>query len=65
MTVPPEADQVDHHIGTELVAILERHAADADHRVGVFAIHMEDRDRQALGQIGREAAGIGLAAGWW
>ena len=57
----PEPDQVDHDVGTKLVAILQRHSPDTHHGIGVFTVHVEDRDRQALGQVGREAAGIGIA----
>src|SRR5664279_5062134 len=61
MTVLTEPDQIDHYIRTKRVAILQRHSSGTNHRVGVFTVHVEDRDWQALGQVGREAAGIGLA----
>ncbi len=60
VTMTPEADEIDHHVGAELVAIFERHAAGAHHRVGILAVDVKDGNRQALGQIGREAAGIGI-----
>ena len=61
VAVTAEADEIDHHVGAELVAELHRHAAHAHHRIGIFAVNVEDRDRQALGQIGREAAGVVFA----
>ena len=52
VAVPPVADQVDHHGRLELVAVIERHLAHAHHRVWILRVHVENRDGQALGQIG-------------
>ncbi len=60
-----ETDEIDHHVGAEVVAILERHAAGAHHRIGIFAVDVKDRNRQTLGKIGGEAAGIGIGRDWW
>ena len=61
VSVTTEADEIDDDVGAELVAVLQRHAADAHHRIGIFAIHVEDRNRQPLRQVGREASGVGIA----
>src|SRR5664280_3425578 len=61
MAVATKADEINHHVRSEVVAILECHAADAYHRIGILAIDMEDRNRQPLGKVGGEAAGIGIA----
>ena len=61
VTVAAKADQVNQHVAAELVAIFQRHAAGAHHRIGVLAVDVKDRNRQPLGQIGGEAAGIGIA----
>ena len=56
-----KSDEVNHYVRTEVVTILERHAADPHHRIGVLAIDMKNWDRQPLGKIGGEATGIGIA----
>src|ERR1039457_2796048 len=61
MAVATKANEINHHVRTEVVAILERHAADAYHRIGILAVDMEDRNWQPLGKVGGEAAGIGIA----
>ncbi len=61
VAVTAEANQIHNGIGSELVTEFQRHAASAYHRVRIFAIHMEDRNRKPLGEIRREAAGIGIA----
>ncbi len=53
-------DQVDHHIGPELRPVLRGDRRDAHHRVGVFRVDVEDRDRQALGNVGRKARRVRL-----
>ena len=60
VSVTAEADEIDHDVRAKLVAELHRHAAHAHHGVGIFAVHVEDGNRQALGQVRREAAGIGF-----
>src|ERR1700683_4649096 len=49
------ADQIDHYRAREFVAVIGGDAPDADHRVRIFRIHVKDRNRLALGQIGRKA----------
>ena len=61
VTVPPEADEIDHNVGPKLVAIFQSHAAGAHHRIRIFAINVENGNRQPLGKIGGEPAGIGIA----
>ena len=41
MTVPAEADQIDHYIAAERVAVLQRHATDTNHRIGILTIHVK------------------------
>src|SRR5271165_3564585 len=60
MTVPPKADQIHDHISTEIVAILDCHAACTHHGIGIFAIDVEDRDGQTLRQVRRKTAGISV-----
>ncbi len=64
MAVTAEADEIDHDVGAKLVAELHRHAAHAHHGIGIFAVHVEDGNGQALRQIRREAAGVGFVADW-
>ena len=47
VAVAAVADQVDHHRRAERVAIFERHPAHAHHRVGIFRVHVENRNRAA------------------
>ena len=42
------------------MAVLGGDGGDADDGVGVFGVDVEDRDRQALGEVGGEARGVGL-----
>ncbi len=58
--VPAVAEQIDDDIGSERVAVFKSEASDARHRVRIFGIHVEDGNRQALGEIGSEAAAGGL-----
>src|SRR5207248_7725081 len=58
MTVAAVADDVDNNVALELVAIFHRDAPNANHRFGVFRVHVEDRDRLASRKIGREARGV-------
>ena len=55
------ADQVDHHVALPGVAIVERQAAHADHRVHIFRIHVKDRNRLPAGQLRRKTRGVLLA----
>ena len=61
MAVAAEADEIHQDVGAELVAKLQRHAAHAHNGIGIFAVHMEDGNGQALRQIRREAAGVSFA----
>ena len=64
VTMPPEADEVHHRVTAKLVTIFKRHATGPHDRVDVFAIDVEDRNRQALGKIGGEASGISVRWDW-
>ena len=59
------ADHIDDHVLAELVAEIERHAGDEDHRLGVVAIDVEDRGLNHLGHVGAigRRAGIQRVAG--
>ena len=50
VSVAAIANQVNHHVAAELVAILRGHARHTQHRFRIFRIHVEDRNRLALGQ---------------
>jgi hypothetical protein len=58
VAVPAVADQVDHHIAVEGVTVVDRQGGGARHGLGDLAVDVEDRDRQALGDVGREARGV-------
>jgi len=36
-------DEIDDHILLELVAVVQRHAGDEDHRLRIIAVHVEHR----------------------
>ena len=59
VAVAAVADQINEHVRAELVSIFQRQPADANHRLGVFRIYVEDRNRQPLGDVaGKAPAGI-------
>src|SRR5579872_3065263 len=55
VSVPAIADEIDNDVGTELVAILSRKARHADDSINIFAIDMEDGNRLASRDAGRES----------
>ncbi len=52
------SDEIDDDVGAELVAVVDGHAGDADDGVDVFGVHVEDGNRLAAGDAGREARGM-------
>ena len=59
VAVAAVADQVDHHVRAELVAVFQRQPADAHHRLGIFGVDVEDWNGQALGEVaGKASAGV-------
>ena len=54
------ADQVDHHVAVKAIAIFERQRAHAHHRLGIFAVDVEDGDRLPLRQVGGKARRVQL-----
>ena len=50
------ADQIDHDVGVEAVPILGGDRGDANHGIRILGIDVEDRDRQALGDVGSRSA---------
>ncbi len=60
VAVATVADEVDDNVGVETLAVLGGDGGDAHGGVGVFAVDVEDGDRQALGEVGGEAGGVGL-----
>ena len=59
VAVATVADQINEHVRAELIAVVQCHPSDANDRVRIFRIHMEDRNRQALSEIaGKAPAGI-------
>ena len=49
----PVADEVDHHVLLELLAVLEREARDVGDRLRVVAVHVQRRRVDHLGDVGR------------
>ncbi len=58
VAVAAVADHVDDDVGTEGVAVVECHVADADDCVDVFRVHVEDGDRLAASEVSRETLGV-------
>ena len=58
MAVTAVADEIDDHVGAELVAVLGGEAGDAYDGVDVFAVDVEDRNRLAARDAGCEAGGV-------
>ena len=58
VTVAAVADQVDDHVGAELVAVFGGEAGYADYGVHIFAVDVEDGDRLAARDAGGEAGGV-------
>jgi len=52
------ADEIDHDVGSELVAIFGGQAGNADYGVHIFAVDVEDGDRLPAGDAGGEARGV-------
>ena len=51
----PVADQIDQHVLVESVPVGHRQPHRAEARLGVVAVDVDDRDVEALGQVGRVA----------
>ena len=51
VTVAAIADQIHDYVALEGVAVFERHAADANHRVHIFGVDVKDRNRLAARQL--------------
>ena len=60
MAVAPETDQIDDHVLAELPAVVDGQAHDVHHGLGVFAVHVEDRHHEHLGDVGGVARGAGV-----
>ena len=60
MTAAAVAHHVDDDVLVEGVAVLESQVRAADDGLGVVRVHVQDRDLQALGQVGRVAGGAAL-----
>src|SRR6266851_285358 len=58
VTVAAVADQIDHNIGAELVAIFGGQAGDTDNGVHIFSVDVEDGDRLAARDAGGKARGV-------
>ena len=61
VAVAAVADEVDDDVGVEGLAVLCGEGSDANDGVGVFGVDVEDGDGEALGEVGGEAGGVGLA----
>ena len=55
VAVAAEADEIDDYVAVEFVAVFGGDACDADDRVDIFGVDVEDRDGLTLGQVRREA----------
>jgi hypothetical protein len=55
VAVATVADEVDDDVGAEALAVLGGDSSDSHGGVGVFAVDVEDGDRETLGEIGGEA----------
>ena len=55
MAVAAIADQIDHDVGAELVAVLDGDAGDANDGVDIFGVDVEDGNRLAARDAGGEA----------
>ena len=58
-----EADDVDHHVLVERLPEIEREARDEQHRLGVVAVHVEDRRLDHLRHVGAVDAWSAYRAG--
>ena len=55
VTMPAIADQVDDGVALERGAIVERNRGGARHGLGIVAVHVQNRDLQRFGDVGRVA----------
>jgi len=60
VAVAAVADHVDDHVLAELAAEVEREAGGEYHRLGVVAVHVEDRRLHHLGHVGAVEGGAGV-----
>ena len=51
MAMPPVANQIHDDIGAELITVFSSQARDSQHRVNVFTIHVENRNRLPPSQL--------------
>ncbi len=65
VAVAAVAVHVDHHVAQERVAEVHGQADDLRHRFRVLAVHVEDRDLQHLGDVGRVGGGARLLTAAW
>ena len=56
VAVAPVAQQVDEHVGAELLAVVQRDLHGQAHGLGVVAVHVEDRAQRHLAHIGAVGA---------
>ena len=57
VAVPPVADQIDHRVLMEPVAVRHRQPHRAEARLGVVGVDVDDRNVESLGQVGGVAGG--------
>ena len=60
MAVPPIADQVDHDVFLEFLAVSERELGDEDRGFRIVAVHVEDRCFDHLCDIGTVVCRTGV-----
>ena len=64
MTAAAVADEVDHDVAVELLAVGEGELGDADDGLGVIAVDVEDRRLDRLGDIGGVHRGAAVLREW-
>ena len=65
VTVAAVADHVDDDVLVEPLAVRERQPGDAHARLGVVAVHVEDRRLDHLGDVGGVEARAAPTRAWW
>src|SRR5207248_7739023 len=58
MPMAAKADEINHNISFERIAIFSRQSRYAHHRIRIFSIHVKDGNVQSLGGIAGEARGV-------
>src|SRR5690554_5657198 len=60
MTPAAVADQVNHHVTLELIAVIHGHLGHEHDRLGIIRVYVEDRRLDHLGNVGAVLGGAGV-----